>query len=137
MSIELTNEKKFGNGWKLLNGDLIVDASGIVQQVIGTDNGVQGLQTLLLTQLGEDQIHPAVGMDFLGLMENSSHLNRARQIEFAGLMIRTALLQDDRVQGISSVDYVEDDSVGRTLAFKVILTMFNQEDLTVQLGVEL
>lgn len=137
MSIELTDEKKFGNGWKILDGDLVLDTSGIIQQVIGTDNGVQGLQTLLLTQFGEDFLHPAVGMDFLSLVENSSHLNRARQIEFAGLMIRTALLQDDRVQGISSIDYVEDDSVGRSLAFKVILTMFNQDDITVQLGVEI
>lgn len=137
MSIELTDEKKFGKGWELVSGDIVLDAGGIVQQIIGTDNGVQGLQILLLTQLGEDFIHPAVGMDFLSLIENSSHLNRRRQIEFAGLMIRTALLQDDRVQKISSIDYVKDDSVGRSLAFKVILTMFNQEDITVQLGVEI
>ena len=67
--VELSVEKKMGKGFKIIDGDVVVDSGGIIQQVESSDNAVQGLQTLLLTQLGEDIIHPGVGLDFLSLVE--------------------------------------------------------------------
>lgn len=134
--MSFNEEQVFGKGWFWENSDFILDNSGNVKLSTGRERAVHGIQVLLLTQKSEDFFHPATGFDFISIAQNESHFSAGEQIEFAKMLIRQALRQDDRVKFVSSVEFNEEETISRNKVFDVIVTLFNDERITIQMAVQ-
>lgn len=89
-----------GESLSLDDGDLVIEDSDLVL-VDNTDNVAQGLYVLLTTQLGSDLLNPTYGFDAASLFQTD--LSEDELIELAELKLRSALLQDDRVDDIYDI----------------------------------
>jgi hypothetical protein len=133
----VNEDQIFGTGWFYENGDFVIMNDGNVKLSVDRERAVHGIQVLMATLRGEDFFHPGTGFDFLSVIQNESRLTHDEQIEFARMMIQQAILQDDRVQVISELKYNEEESGQRNKVFDVVVTLFNEEDISVQLTVSI
>ena len=135
--MSFNEEKVFGKGFYYSEGDIVIDSTGNLKLTEGPERAAQGIQILLLTQRGEDPVHPTTGLDFITLASNPSRLTSGEQLEYAKSLITEAILQDDRVTAVTSIEYNADESEGRSKTFDAVLTLFNDTDLSVQLVIEI
>lgn len=135
--MSFSDDSILGKGVGFSEGDIIIDDAGFMWTVEGAYNAAQGLQVLVLTQVGSDIKHPLTGFDYAALVENTSGLTPEEQEQAIQLYIKQALLQDDRVQDILSISYNEEDSIGRSRVYDVSLVLFNEEELSLTLGVSI
>jgi hypothetical protein len=134
--VSINEDQVFGIGWAWEDEDFVFNIDGNVRLSEGRERAANGIQVLLLTQRSEDIFHPSTGLDYIGIIRNSSHFTVSEQNEFAKAIIQEAILQDDRVKIISEITLNERLSVGRNKSYDVVLTLFNEEEIAIQLQVE-
>jgi hypothetical protein len=96
----------FGFSLALVDGDLVIDDAGRLQQVSGRDNLLQALQLRVLTPFGSDRFNVNYGLDMTATFTQAQPLTLVKQLIQLDLV--RSLGTDPRVRDIQDVVFSDD-----------------------------
>ncbi|MGL5435869.1 MAG: hypothetical protein ACRDBO_10795 [Lachnospiraceae bacterium] len=103
---------------KLIDGDLVFDADGMLVIVEGDETTAQNIQTVLRTWKGDFELVPDHGADYDKVFDaDVSDLSFAPED-----VVRAAIYQEDDVKSIESLTVTEDTERHLAIAFTGTLT---------------